>query len=124
MGIDPDAFSTGSIPEIDGAGAWGEIVIRILGIDPALDGVTARLGIEDVLGHWHSGSNADLLFDELTAHDFLRHRMLHLNPGVHFHEVEIRSILIDEIFDGAGILVADRFDQLLGSFPHALAEFL
>jgi hypothetical protein len=49
VGIDADAAAAGGVPQIDLAWAGGEVAIRILGIDAALDGVTARLGVDDVL---------------------------------------------------------------------------
>ena len=39
----------------------------------------------------------DLMFDEVEAGDHLRHRVLNLQPGVHFYEVEL-AVLI-QIFD-------------------------
>ena len=49
--------------------------------------------------------------------------MLHLDAGVHFHEVEMLARLIDEVFDRAGVLVVDRLDEIHGSRAHALAHF-
>ena len=48
--------------------------------------------------------------------------MLDLNPRVHFHEVEIFTRLVDEVFDGSGIFIADGFDQTDRSIAHALAH--
>ena len=111
VGIHAHALAAGGIPEIDGAGAGGEVVEGILGIDAALDGVAARGGFQHVVGERLAGGDADLLLDELAAHDFLGDRVLDLDPGVHFHEIEILGLFIDEVFDGAGVLIADVADR-------------
>ena len=122
VGIDADAFSAGGVPEVDGAGAGGEIVEGVLGIDAALDGVAAGGGFEHVVGERLAGGDADLLLDELAAHDFLGDRVLDLDPGVHFHEIEVLGGFVDEVFDGAGVLIADVFDEIDGRLAHAGAE--
>jgi len=123
VGIDAHTLAAGSIPKLDGAGAGSEVIVGIFCIDAALDSVATRLGAQNVAGKWFASSDADLLFDQLAAHDLLGDRMLDLDPGVHFHEIEILRLFIDEVFDGASILIVDRLDQSYGSIAHALAEF-
>jgi hypothetical protein len=53
------------------------------------------------------GSNPQLPFDQIQPGDHLGHRMLDLQPGVHFHEVEVAVFVGDE-FHRAGIHIADR----------------
>ena len=45
-----------------------------------------RLG--DVLGEGLAGGDADLFLHQVAAVDFLRHAMLDLDAGVHFHEIK------------------------------------
>ena len=52
VGIDADALAAGGIPQIDGAGAGGEVVIRVFGVDAALDGVAAGRGFPAGTGWW------------------------------------------------------------------------
>ncbi len=67
-----------------------------------------------------AGGDANLRLDQVDAGDHLGHRMLDLNAGVHFDEVEIAR-LIDDEFDGAGVGVAGRLDQPHGRFAHRRA---
>ncbi len=123
MGIDADALAARCIPEIDGAGARGEVIVGIFRVDTALDGMPARTCLEHMAGQRLAGSNPDLLLNELAAHHFFRHRVLNLDPGIHLHEIEILSLLVDKILDGAGVLIVDRLDQRYRCLAHALAEF-
>ena len=46
-------------------------------------------------------------FDQIHAGDRFRHRMLHLDAGVHFDEVQL-PLLIHQELDGSCVGVADR----------------
>ena len=48
-----------------------------------------------------AGGDADHLFDEIDAGDQLRHRMLDLQPRVHFQEIKAAVLPGDELH-GAG----------------------
>jgi hypothetical protein len=48
--VDADTAAAGGVPQIDLARAGGEIVVGILRVDAAFDGVTARLAVDDVIG--------------------------------------------------------------------------
>ncbi len=78
----------------------------------------ARHSFAYVRGERLSCCYPDLLLDELTPHDLLSDRVLYLDPGVHFHEVEILPALIDKIFDRPSILVANIFCQIDRGLPH------
>ena len=68
-----------------------EALVRILGVDAALDGVTERrqrarrIDVEPL-----AAGDADLPLDEIDAGHHLGHRMLDLQPRVHLEEVERR----------------------------------
>src|SRR4029079_4697836 len=51
-------------------------------------------------------SDLQLPFHQVEPRDHLRHRVLHLQPGVHFHEVE-RAVPPGDEFHGAGTRVLD-----------------
>jgi len=124
VAVHADAAATGGVPKIDLAGAGGEIAIRVFGVDAALDGVTASSGIEHVLAQRQTSGDADLLLDEVAAIDFFRDRMLHLDAGVHLHEVEVFTVVIDEELDGAAVLIADLFADTDGGIAHLFAQGL
>jgi len=123
VGVDADAAATRGVEEIDLAWARAEVVVGVFRVDAALDGVVTRSGVAHMPTHGFAGSDADLLFDEVTAVDFLSDGMLHLDAGVHLHEVEI-SVIVDKILDRAAVFVTNLFGQLDGSFRHALSKLL
>ncbi len=55
------------------------------------------------------GSDADLLADHVDAGDFLGDGVLHLDPGVHLHEVHLA--VGEQELHGAGVLVAHRLGR-------------
>src|SRR5207253_312893 len=81
-GVDPDARPSGLSVAGDAARPWGEPATRILGIDPALDGVPARTEVVhgDVEGF--PGGDPELSRHEVDAQDLLRDGVLHLESGV------------------------------------------
>ena len=121
MAVHPDAPAAGGVVILDQPGAGCEIVIGVFGVDAALDGVAPLLGFPDVFGKHAAGGNADLLLDQVHAVDFLGDGMLHLDAGVHLHEVEI-LLLVHQILDGAGVDVFDLLAELHRGVAHAFAE--
>ncbi len=58
--------------------------------------------------------DADLLVDQVNAGDHLRHRMLHLQAGVHLDEVEL-AVLVEEL---------DRADAAVLQLAHGIGDDL
>src|SRR3954470_16165995 len=79
---------------------------RILGVDPALDRVTAPLHVGLAEREVLSGRDAKLQLDEIESRHRLGHWMLDLQPGVELDEVHL--VVIEEEFAGARIGVPDR----------------
>ena len=121
MGIDANAASTGGIVKIDIPRAGLEIFLWILGINTALDGVATRLRVDDVRAEMFAGGDLDLVLDEVASVNLFGDRVFDLDAGVHFHEVEI-PVVVDEILDGAGILVSDAFAELDRGIAHLFAK--
>src|SRR3546814_17272895 len=71
----------------DGARRWREGP-GILRIDAAFDGVAGEAQVFLLDRERLALRHADLFADEIDAGDHLRHRMLHLQAGVHLDEVE------------------------------------
>lgn len=93
-------------------------LVRILGVDAALDGVTLQ---DDVLlaeAQLFIGCHADLLLHDVDAGDHFRDRVLDLHARVHLDEVEL-AVLIQEL-ERAGAAVAD----LLAGIGAAVADAL
>src|SRR5690606_18792820 len=83
----------------------GHEVVRVFGVDPALDRVTEDLHVFLLDRQLVAGGDAEHLLDDVDAGDHFGNRVLHLNTGVHFDEVET-TVFIEEL-EGAGATVAD-----------------
>ena len=87
-----------------------EIAIGILGVDAGLDRPAVELHVALLDGKSLAGRDADHLLDQIDAGDELGHRVLDLQPRIHFQEIEALSCAGDEL-DGAGAIVAHGFCQ-------------
>ena len=68
---------------------WQEVILGVFGIDATFQGMSPQGNILLFISQTLSRGYAHLLFDKVnTGHHFC-YRMLHLNPGVHFHKVEV-----------------------------------
>ena len=65
--------------------------------------------------------NPDLFLHQIASINFFRDCMLDLNPAVHFEEIKM-TIVIDQEFDCAGVLIPDGLRQLDRSVPHFFAQ--
>ncbi len=72
-------------------------------------------------GQRFAARHAQLPFDQIEARDAFGHRVLDLEPCVHFHEVEVARA-VEQEFDGAGADVADLARNGHGSGSHAHAQ--
>ena len=100
------------------SGRGQEVARRIFGIDAAFDRPAPELHIALPNAEDLAGGDPDHLLDEIDAGDEFGHRMLDLQPRVHFEEEEALVLAGDE-FDGAGGIVMNRFgerDRLLAHF--------
>ena len=122
MGVDAHAFAAGRIPQLDGAGARCEIVVGVLGIDAALDRMPARGGFEHMMRQRFASCHANLLLDQLATHHLFGDWVFDLDTRVHFHEVEILALFIDEILDRSGILITDVAHEVHRCLAHAFAQ--
>ena len=120
MGIHSNAVAARGMKGRDGAGRRRELPEGVFRVNPAFDGMPVHRSrtIGDRLTHGHK----DLKLYQVAVGNFFRHRVLHLYPRIHLHEVEL-SILIEEEFHGAGALVVNGPCTLYGSLTHLLAEF-
>jgi hypothetical protein len=93
--------------------------VRDLGVDAGLRGVAVKNDVVLSDGEHLTGGDADLPLDEVDAGDHFRHRMLHLEPGVHFHEEElVRGVVRNEELHRAGAGVVDA----AGGLARGLAD--
>ena len=100
-----------------------EIALRPLRIDARLDGPAVEADILLAEGERLACRHTQHLLHEVQPGDHLRHRMFHLEAGVHLQEVEIALTVHDEL-DRAGRAVVDGAGERHGAGAHFLAERL
>ena len=107
-----DADVGGQLQPDDPAGRGQKAVGRILGIKARLDGMTSERDL--LLGQRQLVAGGDLKLpgDEIKPGNFLRYRVLDLQPRVHFDEPEAivaqSAASISDELDGTGADIADR----------------
>ncbi len=107
--------------EIEGAGGGEEIVVRVFGVQPYLDGVADQRHLLLADRQRLAAGDANLPGDQIEAGDGFGDRVLDLQAGIHFHEEEF-STGIQQEFHGAGTDVADGLGRLYRSFAHGAAQ--
>src|SRR5437763_8030229 len=105
-GVDPDTLAGRLDPGADRAGS-GQEALRVLGVDPQLDGVPLGRQRGRVERRRQPGRDAQLLLDQVHAVHRLGDRVLDLQPGVHLQEEELAGGRVEQALDGAGVAVAD-----------------
>ena len=117
--VQPDAEAAAAAVHGDAAVVGGEVVLGVLGGNPALDGVAVDVQIllirqTDVrAAEGIALGDEDLGPDQVDARHHLRDGVLHLNAGVHLNEVVI-AIGVHQELHGAGANVAHAFRDLHG----------
>ena len=96
----------------DRAGRRQKAVLGILGIDARFDGVTVEANLVLRQRQLFAGGDAELPLDQIEAGDRLGHRMLDLQPGIHFDEPEGAGAqsfrAVGDELDRARAPIADR----------------
>jgi len=92
----------------------------ILGIDPALDGVSARLHLPRE-GEALAGGDPDLLFHQVGAGDHLRHPVLDLDARIHLYKI-MMSGLVHQKLHGARVRVVHGFRHAHGGSTEGPAD--
>ncbi len=64
--------------------------------------------------------DADLPVDEVEASDELGDGVLDLQAGVHFQEIELQSIRVDDEFNSTGVVITNCVRGRHGSLTHLL----
>src|SRR5829696_8823764 len=113
MRIDADAGTARRDVGLNFANARREVVGGVLGGDANFDCVPIRLEFALVELERHSGGNLDLSGHEVEPGYKLGHRMLDLDPRVHFHEVEL-TVAVEQELKCAGTAIARRFGAFDG----------
>jgi hypothetical protein len=83
------AFARERLPDRGYARLGQELVTGIFGVKPHLDRMSGKLDVVLNEGEGQPRCHVDLKVDEVDPRHALGHRMLDLQPGVHFQEVEL-----------------------------------
>ena len=89
VGIDAYAGAAGHVQRGDLPRRWREFV-RIFSVDTAFNGMAPQVNIPLFVAQLLTGGNEDLFLYQIQSGYHFRHRMLHLQAGVHLQEVEVQ----------------------------------
>ena len=117
MAVDPHPWASRREPSSDPSRGRTEVVLGILGVDPAFDRMATQLDVLLANADRFTTGDAELLSDQIHSRHHFGDGMLHLNPGVHLHEIE-PAVAIQKEFDRAGAFVIDAAGCSDGGFAH------
>jgi len=120
--IDAHTHSGSRAPVDQGPALRQEIFARVFGVKARLDSVTVKGNLLLLKRQPLAGRNAQLPFDQIKSGNRLGHRMLDLQPRVHFEKVKFPQ-RIEQKLDGACIDVADSASGGDCAFAHFGSEF-
>jgi hypothetical protein len=98
-----------------------EVVARVFGAQPHLDGMAAEGDLVLRQRQWLTRGHTQLPVDQVEPGDGLGHRVLHLQTGVHLHEEEVTAA-VEQEFQRASPFIADGLHGLDGHGTHARAQ--
>src|SRR6185437_1497446 len=109
----------------DPARRRGEALRGVLGVDAALDRVTAQLDVDLCVGEFLARRRADALLDDVDARRHLGHAVLDLHARVHLEE-EVLGVLAlgrrEQALDRAGADVVHGLRRVHADLTDALAH--
>jgi hypothetical protein len=106
MRIDSNAAAARRVIKIYPAWRRLKILLRVLGVDAAFDGMQSRSCMRDVWGKLFPGRDADLFFHQVAPVNLFRDRVFHLDARIHLDEIKT-PVLIYEELDRPHIFVSD-----------------
>src|SRR5699024_4754884 len=118
MRIQAHAGAAGGVVFGDSAGC-GDEGFRVFGVDAALESMAAQLDVVLCVAQRFAGGDAQLLGHQIDAGDHFRHRMLDLDTGVHFDEMEL-IVFVQEL-ERAGTAIADALAGSDAQFADVIA---
>ena len=111
-GVDADAGPRGQVEQRDPAGRRGEVAVRVLGVQPGLDGVPLLRRLRPF--ETAAGRDVQLRLDQVEVRRRLGDRVLDLQAGVDLEEGERPLARVVEELDRPGADVPDGDRQPLG----------
>ena len=121
MRINPDAMASGLMQYGDFTRAWTKIVIRILSVDAAFNGM--HLWKIMFSGNRFSCSYFNLFLNQVKIGNLFCYTMLNLYAGIHLHEIKI-PVLVYQEFYGSYTLITYCLSRLYCSGTHAFTQLV
>src|SRR5690554_1585158 len=118
MNINPHPVPAWSMEVGDFTRRRPKVVEGILCIDTAFYGMHGWLIVFS--RNRNPGSHLYLFFDQIKIDYFFSDRMLHLNPRIHFHKIEI-TVLIHQKLNGSSSFIIDSHSTFDCGIAHLLA---
>src|SRR5687768_8258898 len=113
--METEAWATRWMENLRLPGRGWKVACRIFGIDTAFYDMAAksrRLGDRELFSCRHP----NLFLYQVDSGEHLGYRMLHLNPGVHLHEIELA--VLEEHLDRSSAHVIDRLRATNSGVTH------
>ena len=114
LAVEADAHAAGGAVHLHLAKVGRERHLGVLGRDAALHGETLDLdvvlGLDADVFEGGAARDENLRLHQVDAGHLLRHRVLHLDAGVHLEEV-VATLLVHHELDRAGVAVVDVLRQ-------------
>ncbi len=123
VGIDPHAGTARRVVHGDRPRARLKVAGWVFGVHAALDGVPAQPVPVHHERQRLARGDANLLLHQVEIGAHLGDRVLHLDAGVHLHEVE-GPVLVEQEFDRSRADVADRLRQPHGRISDVVPQCL
>lgn len=95
---------------------------RVFGVQAHFDGVAVQLHLVLAQGQRAAFGNGQLPGHQVLAGDEFGDRMLDLQAGIHFEEVEV-AVFVDQEFHGAGTFVVAGQGGFDGGVAHGGTQF-
>ena len=120
--VHADARASRAAVDLEHARVGRKVVGDVFGVHAQFDGVAIELEVLLAVGQAFAAGDPNLLRNQIQTGNLFGHRVLHLEAGVHFEEVEGSAGVKNE-FDGTGTYVAAALGGLDRSLPHLVAQF-
>ena len=105
------------------AGSWEEVVVRVFSVDSGFHGVSKERHLR-LICDWESKATRyfELPFNKVKTGYQLSDWVLHLETGVHLHEVELIGLCIENEFNGSCVVVSYCLRSFDGCEPDVCPE--
>ena len=109
----------GSFANRNHTGRRHKVILRVFRIDTTFDSRSAELDIILFVRQRISGGNSYHIAHQVNPRALFRHRMFHLQAGIHFQEVEV-LVFVHHKLQRPGTIITDSLASFHRHFQHLL----